>query len=358
MIASKETSNNNRGQSMHFAAASRAAFLLTIALGPPALAQQTLNFASYGGAYQAAQRKALLDPVEKLLNIVVKEDTLTGVADVRAQVLAKAVKWDVADLGGASCARGEAEGLFEPLDYSIIKTDGIDKSMIHPHWIGVIYYSTVIAWNTQKYGMNGPQTWADFWDTKKFPGTRSLSRGASETFEVALMADGVDPAKLYPLDVDRAIASLEKIKPSVVAWWASGAQSAQLLKDGEADMVAIWNGRAGAAIKDGAKAAITYNQGIFNTDCLVIPKGSKNVDLAQKAIALMLTPDLQANIPKYIDYGPTNSRAFDTGKITAEEALRINSSPVNAAKQTYMNFDYWRENLAKLTERMDAFLQQ
>ena len=123
-------------------------------------------------------------------------------------------------------------------------------------------------------------------------------------------------------------------------------------------MVAIWNGRAGAAIKDGAHAAITYNQGIFNTDCLVIPKGAKNVALAQKAIALMLSPDLQANIPSYIDYGPTNAKAFDTGKISAEQAVKINSSPVNAAKQTYMNFDYWRDNLAKQTERMDAFLQQ
>src|SRR5450755_1575576 len=152
----------------------RAALVLTVAVTLPAAAQQTITFASYGGAYQAAQRKALLDPIEKALNITIKEDTLTGVADVRAQVGANAVKWDVADLGGASCARGSAEGLFEPLDYSVIKTDGIDKAVIAKDWIGVIYYSTVIAWNTQKFGENGPQTWAEFWDTKKFPGTRSL----------------------------------------------------------------------------------------------------------------------------------------------------------------------------------------
>ncbi len=104
-------------------------------------------------------------------------------------------------------------------------------------------------------------------------------------------ADGVDPQKLYPLDVDRALKSLEKIKKNVVAWWASGAQSAQLPKDDEADMVAIRNGRAGAVIKDGAKAAITCNQGIFNIDCLVIPKGAKNAALAQKVIAMMVSPN-------------------------------------------------------------------
>jgi putative spermidine/putrescine transport system substrate-binding protein len=322
-----------------------------------ASAQQVITFASFGGAYQAAERKALLDPIQKLLNIVIKEDTLTGLADVRAQVRANAVKWDLADLGGASCARGSVEGLFEPLDYAVIKTNGINPKMVNKDWIGVIYYSTVIAWNTEKFGANGPQTWADVWDVKKFPGTRSFSRGASETMEIALMADGVAPEKLYPLDVDRAMKSLEKIKPDVVSWWASGAQSAQLLKDGEADVVAIWNGRAGAAIKDGAKAAITYNQGILNADCLVIPKGAKNAELAQKVIALMVSPDLQADVPAYINYGPINEKAFATGKITPEQAELINSSPANSARQTVISFDYWTENLAKLTEKMDAFLQ-
>jgi putative spermidine/putrescine transport system substrate-binding protein len=323
-----------------------------------AQAQTTITFASFGGAYQAAQRKALLDPIAKALNIVIKEDTLTGVADVRAQVRANAVKWDVADLGGASCARGSAEGLFEKLDYKIIQADGIAKEMVHPDWIGVIYYSTVIAWNTQKYGANGPQNWAEFWDVKKFPGTRSLYRSPGETMEIALMADGVALDKLYPLDADRAFRSLERIKPSVVSWWASGAQSAQLLKDGEADLVAIWNGRASSVIKDGATAQITYNQGLMNADCLVIPKGSKNAELAQKVIAMMVSPDLQANIPALIDYGPVNPAAFTTGKISPEMAARINSAPANAARQTVMNFDYWTENLPKMTERMDAFLQR
>jgi putative spermidine/putrescine transport system substrate-binding protein len=338
----------------------RATLLIAAAIGTAtaAAAQQTVTFASFGGAYQAAQRKALLDPIEKRLNIVIKEDTLTGIADVRAQVRANAVKWDVADLGAASCSRGTAEGLFEPLDYTIIKTDGVDEAMVDAHWIGVIYYSTVIAWNTQKFGADGPQTWADFWDVKKFPGTRSLSRGASETMEIALMADGVAPDRLYPIDVERAINSLEKIKPHVVAWWSSGAQAAQLLKDGEADMVAIWNGRASAVIKDGAKAATTYNQGILNADCLVIPKGAKNAALAQKIIALMVSPELQADIPGYIDYGPITAKAFEVGKISPEMAERVNSSPRNAARQTMMNFNFWRENLAKLTERMDAFLQR
>src|SRR3954452_22616635 len=120
-----------------------ASMALSVVAALPTTAQTTITFASFGGAYQAAQRKALLAPIEKMLAITIKEDTLTGIADVRAQVRANAVKWDVPDLGAASCARGSVEELFEPLDYAVIKTDGIDKSMYHKDWIGVIYYSTV-----------------------------------------------------------------------------------------------------------------------------------------------------------------------------------------------------------------------
>ena len=90
----------------------------------------------------------------------------------------------------------------------------------------------------------------------------------------------------------------------------------------------------------------------------MIPKGAKNLALAQKVIALMVDPVIQADIPKYINYGPITAKAFDTGKITPAQAAEINSAPANAAKQTVMNFDFWREHLPKLTERMDAFLQR
>ena len=60
-------------------------------------------------------------------------------------------------------------------------------------------------------------------------------------------------------------------------------QSAQLLKDGEVDMIALWNGRAFTAIKDGANAAFTFNEGIFDFDCLVVPKGAPNKEAALEA---------------------------------------------------------------------------
>ena len=130
-------------------------------LAPPAGAQESITMSSWGGAFQEAERKAFFEPAAKALKITIKEDTTNGIADVRAQVQARAVKWDVTEQGSQTCSQLQVEGNVEPLDYSVIKTDGIPKSLVSTHWVGIIFYSTVIAWNTAKYGDKGPQNWAE-----------------------------------------------------------------------------------------------------------------------------------------------------------------------------------------------------
>ncbi len=125
---------------------------------------------------------------------------------------------------------------------------------------------------------------------KKFPGRRALRNHPIATLEAALMADGVAPDKLYPLDVDRAFKKLEEIKPNITVWWTSGAQSAQLLNDGEVDMVMAWNGRVSALTKEGAKVAYTYNQGILQSTSLCILKGAPNLATAVKFLNEAVDP--------------------------------------------------------------------
>jgi putative spermidine/putrescine transport system substrate-binding protein len=319
-------------------------------------AQDSVTVASWGGAYQEAESKAFFQPAAKALGITIKEDTTGGLADVRLQVTGNAVKWDLVELGADECARGTKEGLFEKLDYNLIKADGIPEKLVREDWIGIAYYSVVLIYNTNVYGENGPKTWADFWNVEKFPGKRALGNFPNETLTVAALADGVPPDKVYPLDMDRAFASLEKIKPHISVWWDSGGQAMQLIKDGEVDMAAIWNGRASTLVKEGAPVSYTFDQGVFNPDCMVIPKGSKNKDLAMKALAQFVSPELQANLPLYIGNGPVNQKAFDT--IPADRQPVIVSSPENVKKQVLLDADFWADHLVEAQERFDDFLQQ
>jgi putative spermidine/putrescine transport system substrate-binding protein len=324
-----------------------------------AAAKDTLAVASYGGAYQEALRKAHYTPTEDLLGIEIKEYTLSGIGDLRAQVQAGAVEWDVVELYGGQCEQAAREGLTLALDYSVIDADGIPPELIKPNWVGYTAYSTVLAYNKDVYGDNPPKSWADFWDVEKFPGTRALSGyGLSTNAEFAMMAAGVPIADIYPIDLQRAIEKMREIKPHITVWWNSGAQAMQLAQSEEVDMLSIWIARIDAAIKEGAPYAYDYNQALLDVECLVVPKGAKNPELAMKAIAHFVSPDLQANLPQYVNYGPVNQKAFETGKITPEQAASSNSSPENLKNQIIQDKAFWTDNGQKGQEMWDKFMQE
>lgn len=334
------------------------AMLVAGAFSSHAFAEDTITISSWGGNYQEAVSKAIWQPTAEKLGIKILEDSTNGLADVRAQVTANSVLWDVTELTIDGCAQGETEGLFEDLDYSVIDKTGFDPAIAQKTYIGFNYYSNVIGWNKDKFKDGGPQSWADFWNVEEFPGRRSLRNDPAEVLEAALMADGVATDKLYPLDLDRAFKSLEKIKPHISVWWSSGAQSAQLVADGEVDMIGAWNGRLSAAIKAGAPFDFNYNQGMLIADCLAIPKGVKNKALAMKALATAVSPEISANLPQYIDYGPANLKAYETGKIDPALAKTLNNSPENAAKQAVVRGDWWGEHGAAARERWAQFINQ
>ncbi len=320
-----------------------------------------ITVASGGGVYQDAQRAAFFTPTAEKMGITILEASTNGLPEIRVQVQSGSPSWDIANTSAEECAIGSKEGLFEPLDKSIVKEDGIDPRLVGPDWTANLYYSTVIAWNTDTVGADGkvPEGWADFYDTDKFPGDRAIYDHPRGNLEAALLADGVAPEDLYPLDVDRAFRKLEELKPDITVWWASGAQSAQLLKDGEADLIQMWNGRADAAIKDGAAGAYNYDQGILMADCFVIPKGAPNKDLAMEALGYFVAPEQQALLPLHIAYGPINAKAFDVpGVLTEEQKAEVNSSPGNAAKQVVLDVAWWGEHGAEMMERWQNFKQQ
>jgi len=160
-----------------------------------------------------------------------------------------------------------------------------------PYSVAYEFYSSVLAYSQKKFSAEAaPNSWADFWDVKKFPGRRALRNHPIATLEAALMADGVAPDKLYPLDVDRAFKKLNEIKGQTV-FWTTNSQSQQLFVDREVVAGIILNGRVYDAAQKGAKIALSWEQNIQAVDYLVVPKGSKNrpaLSRAKAAIASMV----------------------------------------------------------------------
>ncbi len=334
-----------------------------LAAGTAAAQDKTVTIASWGGAYQAAQSDALFKPASAASGIAVKEETYGGMSDVRLQVQTGAVTLDIVVSGSGSAARAAEEGLLEKLDYSVINVSDFYPTLYTDYCVGGDVFSTVYAWNTNTYGDKGPQSWADFFDVEKFPGKRAYRGKVAGALEPAIMADGVAPEDVYKVldseeGIKRAIDKIRQLKPHIDVFWSSGAQHAQLMKDGEVDMTTGWNGRFDVAKKDGAKVAYSFNQALLDYDCFAIPKGAPNKDTAMAFLAEISKPEYQANLPKYITYGPTNKAAYKVATVGDDVLKALPSYPDNAAMQLPVSLEWYAKWETKAAELYDAMLTE
>jgi putative spermidine/putrescine transport system substrate-binding protein len=338
-------------------------FVSSIALASAAMAEGEVVFSSWGGSFQDALRESMLAPAAEKLGLTIKEDTTNGIQDIRTQIGAGAVAWDISEQALNDCATLKAEGALEPIDYGVVSKDGIPDSLVDSDWVGFITYSRVIGWQISKYGENGPKSWAEFWDVEKFPGTRAMFNSVPGSLEAALMADGVAPADVYAVlrgdgGVDRAFKKLEEIAPHITVWYRGGSQAAQLMADGEIDIIQIGNGRVDSLNADASKVGFTWNQGLTDADCLLVPKEAPNRENAMRVINELLSAEAQARMAVAISYGPVNSKAFETGIISPEDAAKNNATPANMETQVVIDSTFYVENIAALQERFDALVQE
>jgi putative spermidine/putrescine transport system substrate-binding protein len=311
-----------------------------------------------GGAYQSAMEKAVYRPFTELTGIKVVTQPATA-AQVRAMVEAKRVQIDVVDLGAIGQKALQKADALEALDYGAFKLTNpsdIHSAVRRSHIVGNLYFATVMVYNTEVFSAaNHPRSWTEFWDVAKFPGGRTLAdqtSGAAE-LEFALLAAGAEMDKLYPIDLDKAFASLDKIKPHVVKWWDTGAISAQLVERKEAVLGALWNGRAQDLIDKGAPLAIEWNQAKRQLQALSIVKGAPNAANALKFIDFALQPKIQAELTRHIAYGPTNAKAFEF--VRPEDAAKQPSSPEHFKISFDQDQDWWSDNLADVGKRWQAW---
>jgi putative spermidine/putrescine transport system substrate-binding protein len=320
------------------------------ACAPPRQEGVTLTLAAQGGAYQDAIERAWEEPYTAATGVEWVNDENSSNATVRAQVESGQVTWDVVDTG-SDFGLDAHKALLEPLDYGLIPRDEMNADLRPTDYrVPVITYGTVLAVNTDETGGQMPAGWADFFDTSAFPGKRGVwDYPAGGIFEMALMADGVAPTDLYPLDLERATAKLDAIKNDIV-FWNSGAESRELIGSGEVAMAMMWNGRTwNAIVEDKRPVEIQWNQQILSADHFVVPKGAPNREAAMRFIAWTACAENNAAISKYIPYGPTNVNAEPDPAMAQD--LAVNHVDANTA---YFDDEYLVDHL----DEIDAAWQE
>jgi len=322
--------------------------LTAFGLWRPAVAQaKDIAFSSWGGVTQEAQAAAWATPFTAKTGVNVLQDGPIDYGKLKAMVEAGNVTWDVVDIEQDFAIQSATQGMFEPLDFTVINKADLDPRFSSDYFIGSFYYAFVIGYGAKAFGSNVPAGWKDLFDLEKFPGKRAYYKWVGPgVYEIPLLADGVKPDELYPLDVDRALKKLDQIKSQII-WWGTGAQSQQLLASGETPIGMFWSGRLYSLLAEGADIGVSWDQNITAADVLAIPKGSKNKDMAMQFLAIAASAEGQAEITRRLGYPPMNPKSLEL----LDKSIVENLPTKYEAQNIPLNVNYWAENRDMLGKR-------
>ena len=308
-----------------------------------------LVIANWGGDAVRFMSAALGEPYTRDTGTKVIFDGASPLAGkIRAMVESGKVTWDACNTDLFVGAQLGNQGFLEPIDYSIV-----DKSVLRPGWgqkyaVSPWVYSHVLTYDKTKFP-DKPPTYADFFDTKKYPGKRTLWKYQMGAVEACLLGDGVPVDKLYPLDMGRAIKKAKSLGKDLILW-TSAAEAQQMFLDKEVIMGNIWNTRARVLERDTkGRVTWTWHQGMYCLDGFVVPKGNPAGKEVMKFLASTLIPQRQIELLSLLGNGPSNAKASE---MAPKELNRIDPCfEGNVRLQFARNEEWYEKNYAAAVDQ-------
>lgn len=313
----------------------------------------TLTFAGSGGIFQDGQKSAAWDPFAQRTGATFLQDAFDP-GKLKAMVDSGNTTWDLVNTTQFDSARF-CGTLYEKLDYSKIDTSKVPEGTITDEcMVPQILYGLVVVYNADAFGDNPPTTAADFFDTTKFPGKRTVSASPyvdPQMFEFAMRADGKDAADIAVGDIEPALDKYRGLGGDLITW-TSGAQAQQQLESGEAVMGLVWSGRGYGAANAGANVKPMWSEWMVMVDSTAIPKGSKNPQAAMSAINFYGGAEQQAAMTEATSYGPVNVDAKPD--LSGELGNWMTTEHLDTGH--YPNVDFWVENYDALNSAWSTWV--
>lgn len=311
---------------------------------------RTMTVATQGGAYLEAQRVALFEPFAAATGAVVVPAKV-DLAELRRQVDEESVAWDLADFPTDEVLPLARAGYLAPIDYQVVDRTPLFAEIVMQYAVGAAFFSTAIAYPAG--APRAPRGWFDFWDVGAFPGARALRRGPIGTLEFALLADGVPMTRLYPLALERAFASLERLRPHVVQWYDNAMQPVALLLNGDVAMASAYSVR-GEGEDARERINLQWTGAMLSADSWVVPRGAANRDVAMDLINFATRAIPSANFARLLPFGPVNREALPL--VRPDRAAQLPTSDANWRVQFVQNWNWWADHRDSLTARFEEWL--
>ncbi len=351
-----------------------------VGAGTMALAQEMANemtIVSWGGAYQNSQLKAYVEPYQEMhpeVSVTWDESSNEAVAKLRAMNEAGNITWDLVDVVAADAIRLCDEGLAMEYDPEELLAEGDDGTsaeddfgdlIISDCYIPQIVYSTTFGYRTDMVpeGVDAPDEICDVFDLETYPGKRALEKRPINNMEWALLCDGVAKDEVYdvlatPEGQQQALDKLETIKDDVI-WWSAGADTPQLLADGEVFLGSTYNGRLYSVIEEQDQpVGMMWDAQVFDLDGWIIPEGLEDAQLARVKHFIKFATDTKrlADQANYISYGP--ARQSSAPLVPEEMKQHMPTDPANSANTFLYNYGFWADYRDDIDAKFQAWLAQ
>lgn len=366
MHAINHRGSTARPKSKRFAPILAGQIAISTMLAATALAQPAeVVVATTGGTYDRALKEVWFEPFTKATGIKVATVVATDSEQrTRAQAMANAgkVTWDI--INNVDIIAKSAQNRSFSRDLTAFCKDfqarrDLAEKTCSAAGVKISFNATLMAFNTERFKDERPATWADFWNVARFPGPRALPsfNDPWRVLAAALLADGVQADKLFPLDVDRALKKLDAIKPQIQLWWRTGDQSQQGFRNAEYVMGMIWGTRAAALKTEKQPVGVSYDGAFLLADTMQILRDGPNSTGAEALLKFYLdSPDVQARLAERLNVTPPSLNAVSR----MSEAARANIPNSPAAFNAIVKHDaaWIAANQARLLEAWNNWIQR
>jgi putative spermidine/putrescine transport system substrate-binding protein len=328
----------------------------SLAAAGPARAQPvTVNVAAYGGVINEYLAKTFGEPFERQTGIKVNFGANASLALARLQATSgAAAQWDIIVLSGSEYSSAIEQNLIEPYDYAIVDPNNrIPAAYRQSHGVKLSLYLFSMCWDKRQIPDDrAPKTLAEFWDTERYRGKRSLYSNVVDgsVLEMALLADGVPLGSLYPLDVDRALRSLNRLGRQNIIWHTTNQEPIQQLTSGAVSLATAFNGRVILANRAGAQLNYSPAWSGVSGSPYTVSRASAKKREAMQLLGFMLTnPEAGAEYMQLTRYALPNTEAL---KLVPQAVLdELPTSPALQDKVFVKSDAWWAANLATVTRK-------
>ncbi|SHL31682.1 putative spermidine/putrescine transport system substrate-binding protein [Pseudonocardia thermophila] len=322
----------------------------------PAGPDTVITWQTTGGEATENEKKAFQEPFTAKTGATFDNVTsLNYISQLHTMVEQGQTVWDVVHTG-SYLAKQHCGTLFETVDLSRFPVDKVPEGTVTDCSVPATKYATDFAYDASVYTGDVPTSIKDFFDVARFPGKRVVYGGSPKgILEAALVADGVPPDQLYPLDVERALAKLGTIKSEII-FAPSFTALQQNLVNKQATMTLTLSGRLAIIRDSGADLTPVWDFTSWDYDAFVVPKGAPNAAAAKEAIAFALEPEQLRTFAELSGLTPVRDD-IDLSTVEFTESGKLFNPFLEGDHGTVVlqDPDWWAKNQAAAAEKWTAW---